>query len=31
MVVPHRITDQYRSCFQGTDAGPVDVAIIDYY
>jgi toxin HigB-1 len=26
-----RINDQYRVCFQWTDAGPVDVEIVDYH
>ena len=26
-----RINDQYRICFTGTDAGPVDVQIVDYH
>jgi proteic killer suppression protein len=26
-----RINEQYRACFQWTDAGPVDVEIVDYH
>jgi toxin HigB-1 len=26
-----RINDQYRVCFHWTDAGPVDVEIVDYH
>ena len=26
-----RINDQYRVCFRWTDAGPVDVEIVDYH
>lgn len=26
-----RINDQYRICFQWTDAGPIDVEIVDYH
>jgi proteic killer suppression protein len=26
-----RINDQYRVCFQWTDAGPTDVEIVDYH
>lgn len=26
-----RINDQYRICFSWTDAGPVDVEIVDYH
>jgi len=26
-----RINDQYRVCFRWTDAGPVDVEILDYH
>jgi proteic killer suppression protein len=26
-----RINDQFRICFQWTDAGPVDVEIVDYH
>ncbi len=26
-----RINDQYRICFRWTDAGPVDVEIVDYH
>ncbi len=26
-----RINDQYRVCFEWTDAGPVDVEIVDYH
>jgi proteic killer suppression protein len=26
-----RINDQFRICFQWTDAGPIDVEIVDYH
>ncbi len=26
-----RINDQYRICFRWTDAGPIDVEIVDYH
>nr|WP_254201001.1 type II toxin-antitoxin system RelE/ParE family toxin [Lysobacter sp. MMG2] len=26
-----RINDQFRLCFRWTDAGPTDVAIVDYH
>lgn len=26
-----RINDQYRICFQWTEAGPVDVEVVDYH
>lgn len=26
-----RINDQYRICFRWTDAGPVDIEIVDYH